>query len=62
MRNKALQDPKFPDQALLNEYLVEKDNVPELKLKWKQPDLISFMVSTLDCVKNLVSNNCSFLF
>lgn len=53
MRNKALQDPNFPDENLINEYLVKKDNVSQLNLKWKQPDLVRFVVSI-----DLIATSC----
>lgn len=40
-----MQDPKFPDENLINEYMVKKDNVSSLDLKWKKPDIVSFVVS-----------------
>jgi hypothetical protein len=45
MRSKALADPSFPDEELVNEFLVKKSNVSELNLEWTKPDLINFVVS-----------------
>jgi hypothetical protein len=44
MRRKALQDGNFPSQALVDEFL-HRQPVPELDLNWKQPDIVSFIVS-----------------
>lgn len=44
MRNKALEDPHFPNEELINEYLVKKDNVSELNIIWKQPDMVRLTV------------------
>ncbi|XP_023012185.2 XPG-like endonuclease isoform X1 [Leptinotarsa decemlineata] len=43
IRKKALEDPNFPDERLINEFLVKKDNMSSLNLKWKQPNLVSFV-------------------
>ncbi|XP_066148801.1 flap endonuclease GEN [Euwallacea fornicatus] len=43
MRSKALEDPHFPDENLIQEFLVKKDNVKQLDLKWKQPNLKHFV-------------------
>ncbi|XP_076256397.1 XPG-like endonuclease isoform X1 [Rhynchophorus ferrugineus] len=43
IRNKAIQDPNFPDESLINEFLRRKDNVKTLDLKWKQPDVVNFV-------------------
>lgn len=44
MRNKALQDHTFPDESLIKEFLEKKDTVSKLNLKWKQPDMVNFIV------------------
>lgn len=46
MRDKALQDPDFPDERLVDEFLRRKDDVRKLNLEWKKPDLINFIVSS----------------
>ncbi|XP_012526225.1 flap endonuclease GEN [Monomorium pharaonis] len=47
LRKKALCDEKFPNQELIDEFLIRKGSVPtELDIKWKQPQfdqLIDFM-------------------
>lgn len=45
IRSKALLLPDFPDEELINEFLVRKDNISKLDLRWKQPDLLKFVVS-----------------
>lgn len=45
VRTKALVDPDFPNEELINEYLIRKDNIKELNLRWRQPNLVSFVVS-----------------
>lgn len=59
MRNKAMQDQHFPDETLIKEFLHRKDNVKQLDLKWKQPNVVNFLVSTLmkDVVTLPVLNN-----
>lgn len=47
VRSKAIEDESFPNEVLMNEFLERKDNVAELNLKWKKPDLINFIVSKL---------------
>ncbi|KAJ8916059.1 hypothetical protein NQ315_010927 [Exocentrus adspersus] len=46
MRNKALEDPKFPDEDLVKEFLEKKDKVSQLNLNWKQPDIVKFIKFT----------------
>ncbi|XP_066257695.1 flap endonuclease GEN [Euwallacea similis] len=43
MRSKAIEDPHFPNENLIQEFLVKKDNVKQLDLKWKQPNLKHFV-------------------
>lgn len=46
IREKALKDPDFPSQDIINEFLTRKDKIPEsLDLSWVQPNLIAFVVS-----------------
>lgn len=46
MRDKALADTNFPDQKLINEFLITQDFTSKLNLKWTQPDFREFVVST----------------
>ncbi|ENN77668.1 hypothetical protein HUJ04_000838 [Dendroctonus ponderosae] len=46
MRSKAMQDPNFPDEAIIKEFLDRKDHVKELELTWKQPNLVQFVKFT----------------
>ncbi|KAK4878479.1 hypothetical protein RN001_010985 [Aquatica leii] len=43
IRNKALEDPNFPSEEIINEFLIRKDNVSKLNLQWTQPDLTKFV-------------------
>ncbi|KAF5280105.1 hypothetical protein FQA39_LY18139 [Lamprigera yunnana] len=43
IREKALEDPEFPNEALINEFLLRKEEVSELDLKWRCPDLVQFV-------------------
>lgn len=46
LRKKALQDKNFPNQELIDEFLIRKDSVPtQLDIKWKQPQINQFIVS-----------------
>lgn len=56
VRNKALADPNFPNEKLISEYLVRKDDVKKLNLKWKQPNLVAFVVSRKMCIDQWSSN------
>lgn len=44
IRAKALTDPLFPNETLIAEFKKRKDNVSQLDLKWKRPDIKSFVV------------------
>ncbi|XP_076383417.1 XPG-like endonuclease [Megalopta genalis] len=54
LRKKALLVENFPDQALLDEFLIRKDSVPtKMDIQWKQPnisELIAFMEKHLTWV------------
>lgn len=43
LRTKALQDPKFPNEDLIMEFLTKKDRVSKLDLEWKKPNLVEFV-------------------
>ncbi|XP_044261035.1 flap endonuclease GEN [Tribolium madens] len=47
MRSKALIDPNFPDENLINEFLSEKSKISKLNLKWRRPDLVNFIKFTV---------------
>lgn len=51
MRKKALATEGFPNEKLIEEFLVRKDNVSVLDLKWKRPDIVNFMVSIFIIIK-----------
>lgn len=44
LRKKALQDENFPNQELIDEFLIRKDSVPtKLDVTWKQPQISQFI-------------------
>ncbi|XP_011875697.1 PREDICTED: flap endonuclease GEN [Vollenhovia emeryi] len=44
LRKKALHDENFPNQELIDEFLIRKDSVPtKLDIKWKQPQVAQFI-------------------
>ncbi|TGZ46517.1 flap endonuclease GEN [Temnothorax longispinosus] len=44
LRKKALHDENFPNQELIDEFLIRKDSVPtKLDVKWKQPQTKQFI-------------------
>lgn len=45
IRNKALSDQNFPSQEIIDEFMDRPTNLPPLNLKWKQPNLVKFLVS-----------------
>lgn len=48
LRKKALHDKNFPNQELIDEFLIRKDSVPtKLDIKWKQPQINQFIVGLL---------------
>lgn len=44
MRAKALNDPEFPNENLISEFLIRKDKISKLDLEWKKPQMLSFVV------------------
>lgn len=51
MRSKAIADSNFPNEELIKEFLVRKENVSKLDLKWKLPDMVNFIVRLLLCIE-----------
>lgn len=46
IRKKSLSADNFPNQELLDEFLVRKETVPsKLDLQWKKPKIARFVVS-----------------
>ncbi|KAG5342842.1 GEN endonuclease, partial [Acromyrmex charruanus] len=44
LRKKALYDENFPNQELIDEFLIRKDSIPtKLDIKWKQPQVNEFI-------------------
>nr|CAI5827257.1 unnamed protein product [Callosobruchus analis] len=61
IRSKALQNPNFPNEELINEYLLKKDNVLKLGVEWKKPNLmalVSFANKFLDWDKVYSFEKC----
>lgn len=46
LRKKALYDENFPDQELIEEFLIRKDSIlTKLDIEWKQPQINQFIVT-----------------
>nr|CAD7258171.1 unnamed protein product [Timema shepardi] len=43
IRKKALQDPKFPSQDMMDEFLRTRD-MPQVDMTWRQPRILDFIV------------------
>ncbi|KAI8121316.1 hypothetical protein FF38_05915 [Lucilia cuprina] len=43
MRKKALADPKFPSEEIIDEFLKQPTDVPKLQLHWRQPNMVKFI-------------------
>nr|CAD7423931.1 unnamed protein product [Timema monikensis] len=43
IRKKALQDPKFPSQDMMDEFLRTRD-MPQVDMTWSQPKILDFIV------------------
>ncbi|XP_055589047.1 flap endonuclease GEN isoform X2 [Uranotaenia lowii] len=43
IRRKALVDPQFPPEAIIDEFTVRNCELPALDLEWKQPNLVKFI-------------------
>ncbi|XP_014203647.1 flap endonuclease GEN [Copidosoma floridanum] len=44
IRKKALMDENFPNQEIIDEFLLRKESVPSsLNLKWRKPNMIKFV-------------------
>lgn len=59
LRKKALYDENFPNQELIEEFLIKKDSVPtKLDIEWKQPQVNQFVVNILlHIYYNMLQNN-----
>ncbi|CAG2068685.1 unnamed protein product, partial [Timema podura] len=42
IRKKALQDPKFPSQDMMDEFLRTRD-MPQVDMTWRQPRILDFI-------------------
>lgn len=45
IRKKALASPDFPNEALIDEYLNNKESIGSFSVDWTQPNIIKFVVS-----------------
>lgn len=46
LRRKAVGNENFPNQELIEEFLIRKDSVPtKLDIEWKRPQVNQFVVS-----------------
>ncbi|KAJ8953872.1 hypothetical protein NQ314_007188 [Rhamnusium bicolor] len=52
IRTKALQDPNFPDENLIKEYLVKKDNILTLNLNEQKEEKITSIEDVNELMKN----------
>ncbi|XP_073843169.1 XPG-like endonuclease [Musca autumnalis] len=43
LRKKALADPTFPSEPIIEEFLSQPKEVPKLDLRWRQPNLVKFI-------------------
>lgn len=58
IRKKSLLNNSFPNQELIDEFLIRKESVPsELDLKWKKPKIVQFVVCNLNTFK--LCKSCS---
>lgn len=46
IRKKAMADPDFPSQKIIDEFMNRPVNLPKLDLNWKQPSVVKFLVSS----------------
>lgn len=44
IRKKAMQIDNFPSQEVIDEFLQEPSDLTGLDLRWKQPNLVKFLV------------------
>ncbi|XP_062564279.1 flap endonuclease GEN [Armigeres subalbatus] len=45
IKRKALQDPDFPPEAIICEFMERRCELPTLDLEWRQPNLVKFIRS-----------------
>lgn len=43
IRRKALQDPEFPPEAIISEFMDRRCELPPLDLEWRQPNIVKFI-------------------
>lgn len=60
IRKRTLNLPNFPNEELIDEYLVTKESIPSLNINWKQPNLIKFIVGR--CMSKCIQYKFIFAF
>ncbi|KAM7355956.1 LOW QUALITY PROTEIN: XPG-like endonuclease [Cochliomyia hominivorax] len=43
LRKKALADPNFPCEDIIEEFLKQPSEIPKLELSWRQPNMVKFI-------------------
>lgn len=43
LRKKALADPIFPSEDIIDEFLKQPNELPKLQLSWRQPNMVKFI-------------------
>lgn len=57
IRKKCMEVADFPSQAIIDEFTQEPIPMDSLNLRWKQPDLVKFLVILLNFPPFFYSNN-----
>ncbi|XP_058821465.1 flap endonuclease GEN [Topomyia yanbarensis] len=51
VKRKALLQPEFPPEAIIDEFMVRSCELPKLDLEWRQPNLVKFIRSISDLLQ-----------
>lgn len=51
LRKKALENPTFPEEDIIDEFLKFKQAIPKCKMTWRQPRVTSFVQFTSDSLE-----------
>ncbi|KFB45998.1 AGAP002669-PA-like protein [Anopheles sinensis] len=51
IKRKALMDPAFPHEPIIEEFLTRPCELPKLDLSWRQPNLVKFIKSMSSCMQ-----------
>lgn len=46
LRKKALADPCFPSEEIIEEFLKQPKEIPKLEVQWRQPNMVKFIKQT----------------